>query len=164
MTRRTHRPAPLPLPLPGRSAALPRGRAATSGIALALTAILALPLAAPAQGVDTAGIRAVIERQIAAFLRDDVDAAWTFAAPSIQGKFATPENFGRMVREGYPMIWRPERYSVGEVSETPGGPVQTVTFVDTDGTAWEADYTMRLVDGDWRIAGVSLRRLPGISS
>ncbi|MEL6264840.1 MAG: hypothetical protein AAFR52_04190, partial [Pseudomonadota bacterium] len=50
------------------------------------------------------------------------------------------------------------------VVRLPGGAVGVDEGDRLDGTAWEADYTMRLVDGDWRIAGVSLRRLPGISS
>ncbi|MEM6490264.1 MAG: DUF4864 domain-containing protein [Pseudomonadota bacterium] len=68
------------------------------------------------------------------------------------------------MQQGYPMIWRPERWEMGALNDTPGGPRQTVIFTDRDGVVWEADYLMREVDGTWRIAGVSLRRLPGVSS
>lgn len=120
-------------------------------------------LSAQEQQAPTA-IGAVIRDQIAAFQRDDLDAAFAHASPSIQSKFGTAEVFGQMVARGYPMIWRPARYAIGELAEDSRGPVQTVTFVDETGTAYEADYLMERVDGVWRIDGVTLRRLPGTTS
>ena len=45
---------------------------------------------------DQAAIRTAVESQLAAFQRDDGAAAFSYAAPAIQEKFGTPENF-----EGY---------------------------------------------------------------
>ncbi|MEM6421270.1 MAG: DUF4864 domain-containing protein [Pseudomonadota bacterium] len=126
-------------------------------------AVAALVFATPLRA-DDASIQAVIEDQIAAFQRDDLETAFGHASPSIQGKFGDPERFGQMVESGYPMIWRPRGYQMLGTEETPLGPRQTVLFEDTTGAFWEADYLMRLVDGRWRIAGVSLRRAPGVSS
>ena len=69
-----------------------------------LVFILAVPVPAAAQEGD---IRDVISSQIDAFLEDDFVTAFTFAHPSIRNMFRTPDNFGRMVRNGYPMVWRP---------------------------------------------------------
>ena len=52
-------------------------------------------------------IRGVIQSQLDAFLADDVNTAFTFAAPNIKRMFGSAENFGRMVQNGYPMVWRP---------------------------------------------------------
>lgn len=129
---------------------------------LALAALLALPGLPRAD--EAADIRGVIADQIAAFQRNDLDAAFAHASPGIQSRFGDPDRFGQMVRQGYPMVWRPSRFEMLALEETPRGPTQTVLFEDAAGHLWEADYIMQQVDGRWRIAGVSLRRLPGVSS
>ncbi|MEL6335870.1 MAG: DUF4864 domain-containing protein [Pseudomonadota bacterium] len=138
-----------------------RALVAQAFLAVALVAVL---LAAPLAMADDAAIRAVIEDQIADFQKNDLDGAFSHAAPSIQGKFGSPARFGQMVQSGYPMIWRPKRYEMLGLSETVLGQRQTVLFEDQNGAFWEADYTMRLIDGTWRIAGVTLRRAPGVAS
>ncbi len=123
---------------------------------------IALP--APALAQDAA-IEAVIDEQIAAFQRDDLDAAFGFAAPGIQQKFGNPEIFGQMVQQGYPMIWRPSRYEHrGLEAAGEGVFVKTVLFEDATGALYEADYLMGQTDGVWRIRGVQLRKLPGVTS
>lgn len=129
-------------------------------------AVLALVLCAtlPSRADENAAIEAVIADQINAFQRSDLGAAFSHASPTIQQKFGNASNFGQMVERGYPMIWRPRRWEMGEIVVGPRGPTQTVLFEDGDGALWEADYLMQEVDGTWRINGVQLRRLPGVSS
>jgi hypothetical protein len=129
-------------------------------LCLALAA-LALPVRADEPGDS---IRAVIVDQLNAFRANDLGAAFAHASPMIQSKFRTPEIFGQMVQAGYPMVWRPSRYEMEALTETPRGPVQTVLFEDQHGRLFEADYEMRQVDGEWRINGVTLRELPGLGS
>ncbi|MEO0821398.1 MAG: DUF4864 domain-containing protein [Pseudomonadota bacterium] len=136
-------------------------------IGLVPALLLAIAVALPGQAAradDAAAIRGVIADQIAAFQRDDLDAAFAHASPGIQGKFRSPDTFGQMVRYGYPMIWRPSRWEMGETATTEAGPVQTVLFEDAAGALWEADYSMTEVDGVWRISGVTLRKIPGVAS
>jgi len=135
----------------------------TSLFAALLALFLGLAVHRAEAGSDSA-IQAVIEDQLAAFGRDDLSAAFEHASPGIQGIFETPENFGRMVRNGYPMVWRPARWEMLGVRDTGRGPVQTVLFEDRTGTLWEADYLMEEVDGEWRINGVELRKLQAIGS
>jgi len=110
------------------------------------------------------GIQAVIEQQIADFQRDDVTAAFMHAAPSIQAIFGSPETFGTMVRQRYPMIWRPARHEMLKLLNTPAGFVQVVLFEDVNGKLHEAGYLMQPFEGEWRINGVRLRALPGIGT
>jgi hypothetical protein len=127
--------------------------------------LLAIALIRPVAAEEPAdAIQAVIERQIAAFQRNDLAEAFGHAAPGIQAMFRTPGRFGRMVETGYPMVWRPARYRMLDLAETPGGLVQTVLFVDRDRRFHEAAYLMREVDGVWRIAGVRLSALPGVGA
>ena len=128
-------------------------------LALALAVVLAPPARAQAPGPE---IGAVIGDQIAAFQSGDIARAWSHASPSIQRMFGSPERFGRMVREGYPMVWRPARWEFRELTETAGGLIQTVLFQDAAGRLFLADYEMQLVDGVWRINGVYLRPAPGV--
>ena len=130
-------------------------------------ALLAAMIVAQARGPALAGepadsVRAVIVSQLDAMQADDPVAAFAHASPTIQSKFGTPEGFRHMVETGYPMIWRPARYEMLALAETAAGLAQTVLFQDREGRLYEAAYEMQLIDGVWRINGVSLRALPGI--
>ena len=106
---------------------------------------------------DRAAIRAVIEQQMAAFARDDGDAAFAFASPAIRQQFASSDNFMRMVRQGYPAVYRPRSVSFGETERFAGGIVQGVELIGPDGNGVRALYLMeRESDGSWRINGVQL--------
>lgn len=130
-------------------------RAVLAAILLSLS-----PAMAPgAVADDAADIQAVIQRQLDAFRADDWDGAFDYASPGIQSLFRTPEGFGRMVRGGYPMVWRPSRVEVGELEDGPAGPVQIMHFYDDGGAHYVAAYSMTRVDGAWRIDGVRIRKV-----
>ena len=121
--------------------------------ALAALVLMAAPaFADDPEGAD--GARAVIQNQLDAFAARDVDAAYGFAAPAIKRMFPTPEIFGRMVREGYPMVWAPASSEFLEAEPAGPGLVQRLRFVDQFGKPFIAEYRMIEVDGEWRIAGV----------
>ncbi len=106
---------------------------------------------------DSAAMQATIEAQLDAFQRDDWAGAFTHASPAIQRLFRNPRNFGQMVRNGYPMVWRPGAVRFLGLETGPNGPRQVVVFTDQAGRTWVADYFMQEIDGVWRINGVTLR-------
>ena len=55
-------------------------------------------------------VQNTISLQIGAFKKNDIEDAYTFAAPNIQAQFPNPETFGLMVRKGYPIIWKPKSF------------------------------------------------------
>jgi hypothetical protein len=120
--------------------------------------------AAQALGDGGTAIRAVIAAQLERFAVDDWTGAFRYASPEIQRAFRTPEAFARMVRDGYPMVWRPLKAEPGPLEPGPRGPVQTMFFRGPDRGLYIADYEMALVDGAWRIAGVRVRPAPDLSS
>ena len=130
---------------------------------LTIALLVWLPVRAAAEE-PADGIQSVIASQLQAFQQNDVDTAFGFASPSIQQIFGDPENFGRMVAGAYPMVWRPRRYEMQQLVETEQGPVQVVLFEDLGGRFHEAGYLMQEVDGQWRINGVKLRRLPEVGA
>ena len=102
-------------------------------------------------------IRAVIERQLEAFSRDDERAAYAVASPLIQGLFGNPANFMAMVRAGYPQVYRHRRAVIGALSEMNGELVQLVAFTGLDGHKILAVYSMvKDNTGAWRINGCRL--------
>lgn len=70
---------------------------------------------------DDAAIEGVIRQQLDAFLAGDVDTAWGYASPEIQRLFGNPENFGRMVERGYPMVWAPGDVRFGRCRKAMAG-------------------------------------------
>ena len=109
---------------------------------------------------DRAAIRTTIERQLAAFQRDDGSAAFTYAAPSIKERFGTPENFMNMVRTGYEPVYRPREVEFHQVVAVQGAPAQEVLVVDRNGVAYLAYYLMQQQpDGEWLISGCILHRI-----
>jgi hypothetical protein len=122
-----------------------------------LAVLLAWPGAAAAQDPAEA-IRKVISDQIAAFRADDLGAAFDFASPAIRDMFGDPDRFGRMVREGYPMVWRPSRFRFSGLDERDGRLVQGVLVTDQAGALHVLEYEMIPGAGGWRINGVTVRQ------
>lgn len=104
----------------------------------------------------SAEIEANIAAQIQAFKADDFATAFTFASPNIQSFFGTPENFGAMVRNGYPMVWRPADVRFLELREVAGALWQKVMVTDGNGQVHVLDYQMVRQENGWKINGVQL--------
>lgn len=109
-------------------------------------------------------IEGVIAGQLEAFKVDDFETAFTFAAPSIRNIFRTPENFGVMVRRGYPMVWRPADVDFLDLREAQGQFVQTVEIEDAAGITHLLAYSMTQTDAGWKISGVQLLEAPGVGA
>jgi len=110
----------------------------------------------PANAQDTR-LQSVISAQMDAFLAGDLDQAFSYASPTIQSIFGSPENFGAMVRSGYPMVWRHSDVKFLS-SETRDGHVwQDVLIRDLSGKLHVLEYQM--IDGDdgLRINAVRVR-------
>jgi hypothetical protein len=131
---------------------------------LSILAALALATAAPAQDDGAAAIQDTIQSQFEAFKADDFARAFTYASPTIQGIFGTAENFGRMVRNGYPMVWRPAEVRFLDLHPKNGGLWQKVMVTDQDGGVHILDYEMIATEDGVRIGGVELLRQPDVGA
>ena len=131
----------------------------------ALTLAAGLALAAPVAAQDGRdGIEGVIASQLDAFTARDVGTAWTFASPTIQGIFGTPENFGRMVRGGYPMVWDNADVRFLDKTEAAGAVIQRVLIRDAEGVAHVLDYEMVETASGWVINGVRIVPAPDVGA
>jgi hypothetical protein len=127
--------------------------------ALACCLAFAAPAAAqPAVTVeDQAEIRAVINRQIDAFQRDDAQQAFALVSPGVQQTFGTPERFLDVVRVSYRAVYRPAAVAFRGLTTMGQDAVQQVQLTDRSGSIWLAYYAMqRQRDGSWRTSGCHL--------
>ena len=128
---------------------------------LTFTLMLGLTLPAAAQ---QEAITGVIDRQIAAFKADDFERAFSFASPNIKRIFRTPDNFGTMVKRGYPMVWRPAEVRYLQLREVAGALWQRVQITDASGRIHLLDYQMIQTEAGWQINAVQLLKAPGAAA
>ncbi len=117
-----------------------------------------------AQQSDQSGIENTIQSQIDAFINDDFEQAFTYASPTIKSIFGNSDRFGQMVRNGYPMVWRPADIRFLELREVNGAPWQRVMIRDQTGAFHILDYEMLSTEMGWRINGVQLLPAPDIGA
>jgi Domain of unknown function (DUF4864) len=122
-------------------------------IRLAGAALLSLA-ATFAVADEAADIRGVIGDQITAFGAGDLPGAYSYASPDIQAIFPSPEIFGGMVRQGYPMIWKPSQVVYFDLRTEGGKLLQRMGFRDGAGQLHLFDYEMIQGTDGWRIDGV----------
>ena len=126
---------------------------------LLTAALLALPAAAQEEP-----IQQTIKNQLDAFQADDNARAFSFASPNIKTIFGTPENFGAMVTQGYPMVHRPSAVTMLELREVAGNLWQRVMITDEAGRTHLLDYQMVETPEGWQINGVQLLRAPDVGA
>jgi hypothetical protein len=126
--------------------------------ALALLAALLIALGTPACAADdVATAQSVIRLQEQAFSSDDSAAAYSHAAPAIQGIFPDAESFMAMVRNSCAPVYRHKSFEFGEARTADGKIAQRVHILDKDGVPWEALYTLEVQpDGSLKITGCML--------
>lgn len=128
-----------------------------SAYLFALT-VIAAPLGAQAEDATVAS-RTVIEKQIDAFLKDDADTAYSFAAPGIKARYPDKAAFFEMVKRSYSPVYQPGNYAFGRSRSVSDGAmvVHEVLISGRDGKDWKALYQLlRQPDGTYRIGGVAL--------
>ena len=128
---------------------------------LAACAML-LALAGMVRAQDSGAIEDVIGGQLEAFNQRDVEMAWTYASPMIQGMFGNSANFGMMVQRGYPMVWTNSDVRYLELREIGGRLWQKVLVRDENGGLHILDYQMIETDNGWQINGVSILPAPDV--
>ena len=99
-------------------------------------------------------VKKVISSQLRAFKEKNVEKAYSFAAPNIKKQFFNAKNFGLMVKNGYPVIWRPKNYQFVKFSSNGTRSIQRVLFRSTNDALLTYDYLLEKFSNEWRIAGV----------
>ena len=127
-------------------------------VALALATAMSASIAS-AQESTAARSQAIIERQFDAFARDDAEAAYALADPTIKNMFGDADHFLAMVRDQYPPVYRHRSVEFGEFSELGDEASLKATIVDADNVVWTGLYSLRrAANGEWLISGCVLER------
>ena len=137
-----------------------------AALALGTPAVAQVQLDTPGapQAPADRGIEGVIQSQLDAFRGRDVEGAWQFASPMIQGMFGSPRNFGTMVAQGYPMVWDNSAARFLASRQDGVTTYQRVLIEDAQGALHMLEYAM-IPDGDgWRINGVQILPAPDVGA
>lgn len=126
---------------------------------IVLAAVFAGLGAVSVQAQDTE-IRDTITQQFDAFKADDFTTAFGFASPSLQQFFQSPQNFGRMVTQGYPMVRRPADVTYLDLRTEGETYFQRVQITDSAGVLHYLEYRMQQTPEGWRINGVQFLAAP----
>ena len=99
----------------------------------------------------------IVRAQVDAFSHDDAATAFSYAAPSIQGMFPSPEMFLAMVANAYAPVYRHRSFEFGDARDDGTTLAQKARIVDAGGVPWDALYTLeKQSDGSWKITGCVL--------
>jgi hypothetical protein len=128
-------------------------------IAAAAVAVAMCVAVASAEDLTAASSRAIVERQFDAFARDDGQAAYALAAPTIKDMVSDADHFMAMVRDHYGPVYRHRSADFGAFKESGDEASLEATLVDNDNVVWTALYSFRRgPNGDWLISGCVLAK------
>jgi hypothetical protein len=104
-------------------------------------------------------VRALIEKQLDAFARDDAEGAYALTAPGIKALFPDSDTFIAMVRKSYAPVYRHRSVEFGDFVDDGEKAQQAITLVDEDNEVWTAIYMLgRQPDGTWKTTGCILTK------
>ena len=124
-----------------------------------LTALqMLMPLhAEPLSTKDEKAVQTVVQSQLAAFAKDDADKAFSYAAPELRKNIGSSSAFMAMVKNSYPVVYRPASVAFLKPESSGDDVVQRVQMLDASGTSWLAVYSLqRQKDKTWRISGCAV--------
>ncbi len=131
---------------------------------LSIAIIVSMSLPLQAQDARSDAVIGTIQSQLDAFQVDDFVTAFTFASPNIKRLFGSPDRFGQMVRNGYPMVWRPSEVQFLEFKDQGGRVSQLVLFRDANGVPVILEYFMVETEQGWQIDGVQPVQRPDVAA
>ena len=125
--------------------------------ALAILQLL-MPVQAEMLSVkDEKAVQAVVQSQLAAFAKDDADKAFSYAAPQLRKTIGNASAFMAMVKNSYPVVYRPASVAFLKAEGSGDDIVQKVQMLDASGTSYLAVYSLqRQKDKTWRISGCTV--------
>jgi hypothetical protein len=101
--------------------------------------------------------------QLEAFKKDNYELAAKYQSSALKANFASTENFREMMQDNYPQFAHYKKATFGAArSHTKGTVVEIpITLVGSDNVMVQATYSMKLEEGEYRVAGVTGGGNPG---
>ena len=106
---------------------------------------------------DEKAVQAVVQSQLTAFSKDDADKAFSYAAPDLRKTIGSSSAFMAMVKNSYPVVYRPASVAFLKAEGSGDEVLQRVQMLDASGTSYLALYSLqRQKDKTWRISGCAV--------
>jgi len=98
----------------------------------------------------------IIESQIQAFLDENAELAYSYAAPLIKMKFNNPQEFMYMVKNYYEPVYNPKQFQFIDAKYFEGAIFHQLQIISQKNESFLATYSL-IQDGDkWKISGCAV--------
>ena len=100
--------------------------------------------------------QSVIESQIQAFLDENAELAYSYAAPMIKMKFSNPIEFMSMVKNYYEPVYNPKQFYFLEAKYYEGAIYHQLQVISQKNESFLATYSLIQDEGRWKISGCAV--------
>ena len=98
----------------------------------------------------------IIESQIQAFLDENAELAYSYAAPLIKMKFSSPLEFMSMVKNYYEPVYNPKQFYFIDSKYFEGSVYHQLQVISQKNESFLATYSLIQDDGKWKISGCAV--------
>ena len=98
----------------------------------------------------------IIESQIQAFLDEDAELAYSYAAPLIKMKFNNPLEFMSMVKNYYEPVYNPKQFYFIDARYFEGAIYHQLQVISQQDESFLATYSLIQDGGKWKISGCAV--------
>ena len=98
----------------------------------------------------------IIESQIQAFLDENADLAYSYAAPLIKMKFTNPIEFMSMVKNYYEPVYNPKQFYFLDAKYYEGAIYHQLQVISQKNESFLATYSLIQDEGEWKISGCAV--------
>ena len=98
----------------------------------------------------------IIESQIQAFLDENAELAYSYAAPLIKIKFNNPQEFMYMVKNYYDPVYNPKQFQFIDAKYFEGAIFHQLQVISQKNESFLATYSLIQDEGKWKISGCAV--------
>ena len=98
----------------------------------------------------------IIESQIQAFLDENAELAYSYAAPLIKMKFNNPIEFMLMVKNYYEPVYNPKQFYFIDARYFEGAIYHQLQVISQQNESFLATYSLIQDEGKWKISGCAV--------
>ena len=98
----------------------------------------------------------IIESQIQAFLDENAELAYSYAAPLIKMKFNNPLEFMSMVKNYYEPVYNPKQFYFIDARYFEGAIYHQLQIISQQDESFLATYSLIQDGGKWKISGCAV--------
>ena len=98
----------------------------------------------------------IIKSQIQAFIDNDAEKAFSYAAPIIKLRFENPLAFMNMVEKYYEPVYNPKQYYFLNAKHFEGSIYHQLQIISQSNLSYLATYSLVKDNNEWKISGCAV--------